>query len=68
MTRRQAIGYGLMLGSAAAILACGFLYDWLRVPSPSWDGSRWSCPAGWSVYVSEAEVRGGADGVHCVKP
>jgi hypothetical protein len=38
-----------------------------RSPEPSWDGDRWACPDGYSVYASEAEARAGKPFVHCVR-
>jgi hypothetical protein len=55
-----------VLGVWAAIWAV--LLMWPRVPQPSWDGSQWSCPAGWSVYADQQEAEAGSDKfVHCVR-
>jgi hypothetical protein len=38
-----------------------------QAPDASWDGSKWTCPAPYSVYADEHDALAGKDFVYCVK-
>ena len=55
----------------ALVMGLGMALDRQTATEPvaTWDGQRWSCPAGYDVYADEQEARANEPNfVHCVKP
>ena len=63
-------GYAVLAAMVGVLLASAVLTGLFRHSHPraTWDGARWSCPAGFAVYGDENEALSGkADFVHCIK-
>jgi hypothetical protein len=74
LTEHEALTIARKINLALATLAlCAFVALLALIsrklwPVPVWDGVQWTCPAPYSVYASESELREGRETwVHCVK-
>ena len=58
----------LVLGFVIAVLAVsGYFFAVRRVTRANWDGARFTCPAGRSLWADEGEALAGhSDYVYCI--